>query len=285
MAFGIGASLGLQAGGALLGALGSRKANKANRRLAEQQMRLQREFAQKGIQWRVADAKAAGIHPLYALGASTNAYNPVYSTQTNPYGGAGSDLAAMGQTVQQASQRKAAQIPPGPVIYPLGSGWPHYSDPKSGKAIAYTPEQAAAFYASAEARSRIEMNNAIAAAERSQATISNQPGTANNVPDLSAEAARRTEEAAAIPQSVRTPYGTWDIGQFTPQQFVEDAYGGIVGELYGVVAFLRDRIRQTRNSGVLHWLKEAERYAHHLQGGGRPQDFKRDEIYRTRGSF
>lgn len=38
---------------------------------------LQREFAQMGIQWKVADAKAAGIHPLYALGASTNAGIPI----------------------------------------------------------------------------------------------------------------------------------------------------------------------------------------------------------------
>lgn len=33
---------------------------------------LSRQFAKKGIQWRVADAKAAGIHPLAALGAHTS---------------------------------------------------------------------------------------------------------------------------------------------------------------------------------------------------------------------
>ena len=36
----------------------------------------QKEFAQNGIQWRVADAKKAGLHPLYALGASTAQYSP-----------------------------------------------------------------------------------------------------------------------------------------------------------------------------------------------------------------
>jgi len=40
---------------------------------------MQREFAQKGIQWKVADAKAAGIHPLYALGAQTHSFSPVHA--------------------------------------------------------------------------------------------------------------------------------------------------------------------------------------------------------------
>lgn len=37
---------------------------------------MQREFAQNAIQWKVADAKKAGIHPLYALGAQTATYSP-----------------------------------------------------------------------------------------------------------------------------------------------------------------------------------------------------------------
>lgn len=36
----------------------------------------QKEFAQNGIRWKVEDAKRAGIHPLYALGASTQGYSP-----------------------------------------------------------------------------------------------------------------------------------------------------------------------------------------------------------------
>lgn len=47
----------------------------------EKNAALQREFAQSGIQWRTADAKAAGIHPLFAMGgggaaASGSAYVP-----------------------------------------------------------------------------------------------------------------------------------------------------------------------------------------------------------------
>lgn len=36
----------------------------------------QKEFAQNGIRWKVADAKAAGLHPLAALGAQTSGYTP-----------------------------------------------------------------------------------------------------------------------------------------------------------------------------------------------------------------
>jgi len=37
----------------------------------------QRQFAQQGVQWKVADAKKAGVHPLYALGAQTHSFAPV----------------------------------------------------------------------------------------------------------------------------------------------------------------------------------------------------------------
>jgi len=56
--------------GSILGANAASDAASSNRSM-------QREFAQKGIQWKVADAKAAGIHPLYALGAQTHSFQPV----------------------------------------------------------------------------------------------------------------------------------------------------------------------------------------------------------------
>lgn len=47
-------------------------------KLAERQENLQREFAQNSIQWRTADAKKAGIHPVVALGSQGISYNPSY---------------------------------------------------------------------------------------------------------------------------------------------------------------------------------------------------------------
>jgi len=57
---------------------------------------LQKEFAQKGIQWKVQDAKAAGIHPLYALGAQTHSFTPV------GVGDAASTLGDVGQNIDRA---------------------------------------------------------------------------------------------------------------------------------------------------------------------------------------
>lgn len=54
----------------------------------------QREFAKHGIRWKVADAKAAGLHPLAALGAAGAAYSPVAA--------AGSDLGSIGQDISRS---------------------------------------------------------------------------------------------------------------------------------------------------------------------------------------
>lgn len=44
---------------------------------AREQIALQREFAQHGVRWRVEDAVAAGLHPLFALGANVPQFSPV----------------------------------------------------------------------------------------------------------------------------------------------------------------------------------------------------------------
>lgn len=45
----------------------------------EKNANLQREFAQNSIQWKVADAKKAGIHPLAAIGAPTYSASPSFA--------------------------------------------------------------------------------------------------------------------------------------------------------------------------------------------------------------
>lgn len=49
----------------------------------ERNANLQREFAQNSIQWKIEDAKRAGINPYYALGASGYSASPVQSTDDN----------------------------------------------------------------------------------------------------------------------------------------------------------------------------------------------------------
>lgn len=77
-------------GGGLLG-------NKSNESSAAAQARMQKEFAQYGIRWRVADAKAAGLHPLYALGAQLPSYSPSFAMDS-----IGPALASAGQDVGRA---------------------------------------------------------------------------------------------------------------------------------------------------------------------------------------
>lgn len=59
---------------------GKKLAGRQEQFLTQQQLRdigLQKEFAKHGIQWKVEDAKNAGLHPLVALGANTLGYQPV----------------------------------------------------------------------------------------------------------------------------------------------------------------------------------------------------------------
>ena len=61
-------------GGAVLGGLFGKKSS-------DKQSRFQKEFAQHGLRWKVEDAKAAGLHPLAAIGAQGAQYNPVIPSQ------------------------------------------------------------------------------------------------------------------------------------------------------------------------------------------------------------
>lgn len=75
------------------GAIGSKSAARANAANLYQQER----FAKEGIQWKVADAKAAGISPEYALGASTHSFQPTFT------GSRGGDMIAeAGQNVARS---------------------------------------------------------------------------------------------------------------------------------------------------------------------------------------
>lgn len=60
--------------------------------------KMQVQFAKNGIQWKVEDAKKAGVHPLYALGAQTVPFQP---TMTAGHG-APADFSAMGQDISRA---------------------------------------------------------------------------------------------------------------------------------------------------------------------------------------
>lgn len=91
----------IAAGAALYGGYVS---NKNARSQQSQNTALQREFAQNSIQWKTADAKAAGLHPLYAMGSAATPYSPTtYSDSMGPA------LASAGQSVARGYAANQAQ--------------------------------------------------------------------------------------------------------------------------------------------------------------------------------
>lgn len=87
--------------GGLLGRDTQNATNDIAVRQAAQNRRDQYDFAQNAIQWKVADAEKAGIHPLYALGANPTSFNPV-SVGLSSENHLGRGLSAMGQDISRA---------------------------------------------------------------------------------------------------------------------------------------------------------------------------------------
>jgi len=61
-----------------------------------QNYQAQKEFAQMGLQWKVADAKAAGLHPLAALGGAGASFSPSFQA-----GQSNSDYSGIGEGISQ----------------------------------------------------------------------------------------------------------------------------------------------------------------------------------------
>lgn len=102
---------GIGAGTSFLGGL---LGSSANRKMAERAERFNREVLQNAIQWRVQDARKAGLHPLFALGANvaTSGGNPQFIG--DPLGPslaeAGQDISNALVRTQTAEQRMKNQL-------------------------------------------------------------------------------------------------------------------------------------------------------------------------------
>lgn len=86
----VGALVGAGIGGSAGGAVDSNRANKKQEGYFNQQMafansqdQFQRDYVRNAIQWRIEDAKQAGVHPMAALGFQSPSYSPV-STPSAP---------------------------------------------------------------------------------------------------------------------------------------------------------------------------------------------------------
>lgn len=86
--------------GNAVGSLIDRNSSRGDDDNFDRNAQLQKEFAQHGIRWKVADAQAAGIHPLYALGANTTSFSPIQiSDNRQPLS---SSLSDIGQDISRA---------------------------------------------------------------------------------------------------------------------------------------------------------------------------------------
>ncbi|WNK12468.1 MAG: DNA pilot protein [Microvirus sp.] len=90
----------------LIGGSNQRQAN-------EQNYNAQKEFAQNGLQWKAADARAAGLHPLAALGSSGAAFSPSFQAGVTPNfdtSGLFDDMESMGPSGQDTTRAQRAQL-------------------------------------------------------------------------------------------------------------------------------------------------------------------------------
>lgn len=97
-------SLGSFAGSLVPGAMslaGGILGQRADRANAQFQADQQREYAQNALQWRVQDAKKAGLHPLAGLSANLPSYSPVYSSGSS---GFSDSFGQFGQSVERGIQ-------------------------------------------------------------------------------------------------------------------------------------------------------------------------------------
>ena len=93
--------------GAVGSIIGGSMNNNASAAAAQMNYEAQKEFAQNGIRWKVADAKAAGLHPLAALGASSANFTPSFQAGDYSYfGDAGQNL---GQSLGRAIDAKSTR--------------------------------------------------------------------------------------------------------------------------------------------------------------------------------
>lgn len=74
--------------------------------IAMKNIALQKEFAQQGVSWRIADAKNAGIHPLAALGVNPVSFSPVHVGGDAPR----KNMLNMGQNLQRALSAMATPM-------------------------------------------------------------------------------------------------------------------------------------------------------------------------------
>lgn len=204
--------------GAGLGAAGGYMSGQRSQSQADANMYMQLQFAKHGLQWKVEDAKKAGIHPLYALGAPTHSFSPV------SLGGddLGSGLSRAGQDIS-----------------------------RSLMATATGRERSDAYTDAVKVLSlrRLGLENDLLSSQIAKTNQAGQPpGLPDSVPVGDAEETKPTFFGAPHmpPRNI------------SPAQGVEDEYGEWVGDSSGFYRFMKMMERETALGRGLHdWYRWA----------------------------
>lgn len=198
---------------------------------AARNIQLQKDFAQQGIRWKVEDAKAAGIHPLYALGANTTSFAPVSVGSSS----LGSGLASMGQDV--------------------------------GRAISATstaPERASAMSTMAQKLQldNMSLQNQLLASKLAQQRASVNPPLPGAVP---VGTATEVPVDPKLQDRTRLVMGSEEIRGhpgWSPAKAVEDEWGEGAGTLYGLpksIVDLWNHFITTSPEAAANWAVEKRR--------------------------
>lgn len=196
--------------GAIIGALGSliggSMSSNAQKKAAQMNIDLQKEFAQQGIRWKVEDAKAAGIHPLAALGANTIGFSPVSIGD-----GGGAAIANAGHNIGRAVD--AMRTP-------------------SERVDAYT----GALRALQLQRGQLE-NTLLA----SRIRLINQPGSPPGIPALDQDKQPQRTTSMGTPGG-----RLFTDPNVSDAQTIQDRYGDIAENVYGIWSWMNEALPQHR---------------------------------------
>lgn len=221
--------------GSMFGASKARSAAKSQQAVqihqAEKDRALQREFAQKGIQWRVEDAKAAGLHPLYAVGATGASYSPQafipgQSPTGDHYAQAGQ---ALGRAAQSAVERRhQAEV--------------RMLDKEERRARIGEIRARQGYYN--QQVHDMALNKAGGMAANATHSSLSDAGLGYLAGGSSAARHTRVEPWKRLPET-GTKYQFFGIpitarGGHTPTQFVEDYYGDVAGAVHGIPRYIYD---------------------------------------------
>lgn len=200
----------LAAGSSLLGGLMNNSAqdsiNKQNIDASSaanaQNYEAQKEFAQNGLRWKVADATAAGIHPVYAMGAPPVNFAPSFVGSTSESGRPGDSLTSAGQDI--------------------------------GRAVAATQTQEErAYNATVQTLGleRASLENELLRTQIRRTAMSSGPG----FPDAAGS-------NGATSDILKMMYGNQPLGPHAAANDVQNEYGEVVGDVHGISRWFSDAI-------------------------------------------